>query len=102
MRLRWRDVDLLTGFITIRETKNNKGRSVPINTVARAALVELGSRRRHPDDAGEWVFDPRPTQADFFAKAVLTGPGDLRDALRTPRMTVGFTWHAAGILGRPD
>lgn len=93
MRLRWSDVDLLTGFITVRKTKNLQGRTVPANSIARAAFVDLGSRRHHPNDADEWVFDPRPTHAAFFPKAVERAMTALREAGKDTSMLVGFTWH---------
>lgn len=93
MRLRWSDVDLLTGFITVRKTKNHQGRTVPANSIARAEFIDLGSRRHHPDDPDEWVFDPRPTQADFFGKAVERAIATLKDAGKDATMVLGFTWH---------
>lgn len=54
--LRWRDVDLLTGVITIQRSKHGHGRQVPMNSVVRSVLFELGTRRQRPDDPDEPVF----------------------------------------------
>jgi site-specific recombinase XerC len=62
MGLRWRDVDLLTGFITVRRSKHGEGRCVPINSIVRSALVDCGAARQWPDDPAEAVFSPRPSQ----------------------------------------
>ncbi len=41
-RLEWRDVDFAAGLLTIREAKNkNSGEKVPINAIARNALLAL-------------------------------------------------------------
>jgi integrase len=43
-RLRWQDVDLKRGIITIPRSKHGETRHVQINSVARAALLTLRSR----------------------------------------------------------
>ena len=93
MRLRWQDVDLLGGFITVRTSKNYTGRTVPVNSLARSAFVEQGSRRRRPDDPEEHVFDPRPVQPAFVAKPVERAVAMLKMAGKDTTMMVGFTWH---------
>jgi integrase len=52
----WRDVDMLTGIITVRLSKNGATRRVPMNSVARAALIDVATRRQRPDDPSEPVF----------------------------------------------
>jgi integrase len=71
MQLRWQDVDLMTGIITIPRSKNGYTRRVPMNSVVRSVLVDLGSQRRRPNDPGEVVFPCRHAQSDkVFPKAV--------------------------------
>src|SRR5262249_48962236 len=52
----WRDVDMLTGIITVRLSKNGATRRVPMNSVARAAIIDVASRRQRPDDPTEPGF----------------------------------------------
>ncbi len=47
-RLRWQDVNLETGIITIPLSKNGEKRHVPLNSAARAALDTLWDRRKAP------------------------------------------------------
>jgi len=47
--LRWVDVDLLNGVLTVQRGKGNKRRHVPINFDARAALAKL---RQHDNASG--------------------------------------------------
>jgi integrase len=46
LKLKWGDVDFQTGTIHVREAKSGEGRSLPMNSVARAALVGLREARR--------------------------------------------------------
>lgn len=71
MNLRWKDVDFLTGMITIPRSKNGHTRPVPMNSAVRSVLPDLGGQRRCLDDSEELVFPCRHAQADkFFPKAV--------------------------------
>lgn len=61
--LRWRDVDLSRGFLTVQAAyaKNGKTRSVPLNSRAREVLEQLRERQK-----GEYVFSKpngRPYQS---------------------------------------
>ena len=47
-RLRWQDVNLKTGILTIPRSKHGEKRHVPINSAARAALETLWLRRTSP------------------------------------------------------
>ncbi len=47
-RLRWQDVNLKTGIITIPRTKHGEKRHVPINSAARVALEAMWLRRTAP------------------------------------------------------
>lgn len=95
MALEWADVDLLTGLMTVRQSKSGYSRQVPMNSVVRAALVDLGSRRQKPDEAGGRVFEGCTyTQADkFFPRAVERAQEALREAGREAARLDGYTWH---------
>lgn len=86
--LKWRDVDLLAGFVTVPPGKNGRTRQVPMNSVVRALLLDLATQRA----------DGRPSRARlplFLSGAgqVLPGsrgagpegPGSGRAAHRAPR-----------------
>jgi site-specific recombinase XerD len=91
MNLRWRDVDVLTGIITIPLSKHGEARRVPMNSTVRAVLLDLGTRRQDPTAADELVFSPRPKQADsFFPKAVERA----RKALEDDSRLRGYVWHS--------
>jgi integrase len=94
MDLRWRDVDLLAGIVTIPRSKNGYTRRVPLNSVARSALVDLAAGRRRPDDPGEMVFALRPADSSrFFPKAVERAQATLREAGKDPSRLDGYVWH---------
>jgi integrase len=48
-QLRWQDIDLSNGIITIRRSKHGEARHIQINSVARAALLKL---REHTGGPG--------------------------------------------------
>jgi len=92
--LRWRDVDVLAGVITIQCSKNGHTRRVPMNSIVRAVIVDLASQRKRPNDSGEPVFNCRHAQADkFFPKAVEKAQAALRAAKTDPSRLDGYTWH---------
>jgi integrase len=95
MALEWRDVDLLTGLITVRRSKSGYSRQVPMNSLVRAALVDLGSGRKQPQHPPERVFGGCTyTQADkFFPKAVERAQEALGAAGRDVSRLDGYTWH---------
>src|SRR5262245_12191375 len=64
--LRWRDIDILTGNITVPQSKHDEARHVPMNATVRSILMDLGARRRTPDDPSELVFACRYTEASKF------------------------------------
>lgn len=92
--LRWQDVDLLAGFITIPRSKHGRSRRVPINSTARAVLLDLGSSRQRPDDPAEPVFTLRPREAKvFFPAALQRAAAALREAdIEGPHLDE-YTWH---------
>lgn len=94
MTLRWRDVDLLTGLITVPRSKNGYSRRVPMNSVVRAVLVDLATRRERTDGSAEFVFPVRPTRLDaFFPKAVEQAQAAIRAAGKDASRLDGYTWH---------
>lgn len=94
INLRWRDVDLHTGIITVPRSKHGEARHIPINSVVRSVLFDLSLRRQHPDDPDERVFPCRYRQPDkFFPKAVERAQGALREAGKDGSRLDGYTWH---------
>ena len=92
--LRWRDVDLLARVITVPRSKHGRIRQVPMNSVVRSVVIDLGARRQRPDDPDELVFAPRYTAADkFFPKAVERAQTALTAARRDTSRLDGYTWH---------
>jgi site-specific recombinase XerD len=96
-RLRWHDVDLLTGVLTVRLAKNGHVRRVPINSAARSALLDLAAQRVRPADPEEIVSRGayRPVSRDFIravaaAQVTLRAAGQESEAARLD----GETWHA--------
>ena len=93
-RLEWRDVDFLTGLVTVRQSKSERARQMPMNRVVGSALVELASERREPDNPEERVFRCPYVQPDrFFPKAVERAQAALRVAGKDAGRLDGYTWH---------
>jgi site-specific recombinase XerD len=95
--LRWYDVDMLTGFLTVRLGKNGQARRVPLNSSARGALMDLGAERRRPNDPDEPVARAayRTVTREFVrpvgaAQVTLRASGRPDEAARLG----GVTWHA--------
>jgi len=42
MGLRWKDIDVLTGIITVQRSKHGQARRVPMNSTVRSVLMDLG------------------------------------------------------------
>ena len=93
--LRWLDVDLLAGVLTVRSTKNGQTRRVPINSVVAALLVDRGAARTPHSDAQALVFDGAAyrTVSRAFVAAVGRAQAALRDAGQDTRRLDGYTWH---------
>jgi hypothetical protein len=78
-------VDFLTGYITVRRSKNGHTRRVPMNATVRSALMDLAGQRARSDDPSERVFPCTYTQADkFFPRAVERPRERSRKLGRTP------------------
>lgn len=71
--LEWRRVDLQAGLIHLEavHTKAGKRRSVPINAVAREAIMQLLRFRAEHAPTSPWVFCNRKGGADAFNQAVI-------------------------------
>ena len=92
--LRWRDIDILAGTITVSRSKNGDVRIVPMNSVVRSVVVDLASKRRHPANPDEPVFACPHKQADkFFPRAVEAAQEALREAGKDAAGLDGYTWH---------
>jgi integrase len=96
-RLHWLDVDLLTGFLTVRFGKNGQARWVPLNRAARGALVDLAGQRHQPGDPDELVCrGAYRTVSREFVRAVRAAQATVRSAGREDEAARldGVTWHA--------
>jgi site-specific recombinase XerD len=92
--LEWRDVDFLTGLITVNRSKSGYSRQVPMNSVVRSVLMDLAGQRLHPDDPEERVFHCSYTQADkFFPQAVDLARKSLLATGSDASRLDGYTWH---------
>jgi site-specific recombinase XerD len=93
-RLQWRDVDFLTGLLTVSESKSGYSRQIPMNSLVRPVLMDLAGQRSRPDDPEELVFRCPFGQADkFFPKAVERAQASLRQARKDATRLEGYTWH---------
>lgn len=96
MALRWLDVDLLAGSLTIGKDKNGSTLRVPFNSATGAVLVSMATQRTRPDDPKEPVFPRRYREPDkFFPRAVQRAQQALRDAGQDEEAARldGVTWH---------
>jgi len=90
----WRDVDFLTGVITVQRSKNGRSRSVPMNSTVRSVLMDLAGQRQRPDDPEEPVFRCSYTAPDkFFPRAVEQAARALRGGGKDGTKLDGYTWH---------
>jgi integrase len=93
--LRWRDVDMMTGLITIQRSKNGHGRQVPMNSLVRSLLMDLAGARLRPSDPTEYVFTTRPVRSkSFFNAAVARARAALSEAGKDPSRLEGYVWHS--------
>jgi site-specific recombinase XerC len=93
--LRWRDADLLSGLITVGCSKNGATRRVPMNSVVRSVLFDLGARRQRPNDPEEPIFaGAYRTVARAFSQAVTRAQTALRGSGKDASRLDGYTWHA--------
>jgi integrase len=92
--LEWRDVDVLANSIGVGRAKNGYSRRVPMNSVVRSVLVDVGAGRQRPDEPTERVFTVAyRTVARLFVRAVERAQAALRDAGRDASRLDGYTWH---------
>jgi integrase len=95
MGLEWRDVDMMTGLITIATSKNGYARQVPMNSVVRSILMDLAGKRARTDNPAEYVFSPRPVQSkSFFDGAVERAQAALREGGKDTSRLEGYVWHS--------
>lgn len=92
--LEWRDVDMLTGLVVVRVSKNGSTRRVPLNSTARAALLDIGTRRERPHDPNESVSSAAyRTTARAIERAVEAAQVTLTAAGKDASRLQGYTWH---------
>jgi integrase len=95
--LRWQEVDMLIGFLTVRLGKNGQARRVPLNSAARLALLDLATMRHRPSDPDEPLFrGAYRTVSREFLRAVCAAQATLRAAGQDDESSRldGVTWHA--------
>jgi len=93
--LHWRDADLLSGLITVGRSKNGATRQVPMNSVVRSLLFDLGAQRARPNDPEEQIFaGAYRTVARAFSQAVTRAQTALRGSGKDASRLDGYTWHA--------
>jgi integrase len=101
LQLRWEDVDLPRGFLTVQSAyaKNNRTRSIPLNSVVRETLEQLQRTA-----TGDRVFTCRGIGKKFrtaCATAKLTGvtPHTLRHTFATRLVMSGVDLRSVMELG---
>lgn len=94
LALRWRDVDFLTGTMTVVRSKNGDSRGVPMNRLVRSVLMDLAAQRARPDDPAELVFQGVGRADRFFPPAVAGAAAALRKNGRDAGRLDGYTWHS--------
>jgi site-specific recombinase XerD len=93
--LRWHDVDVLSGLITIGRSKNGASRQVPMNAIVRSTLFDLSAQRKRLNDPDELIFDGAyRTVARLFSHAVQQAQTGLRAAGKDASRLEGYTWHS--------
>jgi integrase len=93
-RIRWRDVDVLTGTLAVVPSKNGEGRTLPMNTVVRTVLFDLSLGRPQAEDADVLVFKSAyRTVARAVERAVKASIDTLVSAGKDASRLEGFTWH---------
>ena len=95
-RLHWFDVDVLTGFLTVRLGKNGQARRVPLNSAARGALLDLAGQRRRPADPDELVSRGayRTVSREFVGPCRPRRRRSSADREDEAARLDGVTWHA--------
>ena len=87
--------DLLSGVITVGRSKNGSIRQVPMNSVVRSVLFDLGAGRQWPTDPDQPIFlGAYRTVARAFAHAVGRARIALGKAGKDSSRLVGYTWHS--------
>jgi integrase len=95
-RLRWRDVNLDRGVLTVEKGKNLDAREVPLNSIVRRVLTALAARRPRRADPDAGVFPDQPDHsARFFPAAIERAQAALRDASHydAAAQLEGYVWH---------
>jgi integrase len=93
--LRWVDVDMLAGVVTVGRSKNGRARRVPVNSAVARILVDLGAARTPNSDPQERVFGHAVYRTDSraFAAAISRAQAALRADGRDASRLDGYTWH---------
>jgi site-specific recombinase XerD len=85
---------MLSGFVTVRVSRNGGTRRVPLNSTARAALLDVATRRERPNDPNEGVSTAAyRTTARAIERAVEAAQATLTAAEKDASRLQGHTWH---------
>jgi len=77
LRLKWKDIDLEKGFITIRDPKGGKDQTIPLNDSARDVI------EAHPRDSRVFLFPGRDRKKP--ARDLRKGVDAIRKAAKLPK-----------------
>ena len=92
--LRWLDVDVLSGTLTVARSKNGHQRTIPMNAAVRSVFLDASLCRKRTDHPDERVFPMAyRTVARSFGRAVKTAQAVLQTAGRDATLLEGYTWH---------
>jgi len=69
LNLKWNDINLNSGYIKVRDSKNYEGRTIPINTTLLKALSDL---KKHSESEYEYVFKYRKSIMRTWTNALKT------------------------------
>jgi len=78
----------------VRLSKNGRTRRIPVNSLARGAVLDVAPRRQRPGDPGECVSNAAyRTTARAFERAVEAAHATLAAAGKDTNRLDGYTWH---------
>ena len=92
--LRWQDVDVLSGTLTVSRSKKGYQRTVPMNATVRSVFLDAGLARKRTDQTNDQVFPMAyRTTARAFDRSVKAAQTTLRGAGKDAGLLEGYTWH---------
>jgi integrase len=89
--LRWQDVDVLRGTLTVSLSKNGYQRTVPMNATVRSVFLDASLARKRTDQPNDRVFPmPYRTTARTFDRSVKAAQATLRGGREGRRLAGGL------------